>query len=157
MVPVVVTALTEPTADQLTDVAELFDQYRRHYGQPVVAGQTLAWLADHTGRMRLAVFTAHIGADLAGLATAVALPASLRLGCSWQLRDLYVVPGARRGGVARSLVGAVRQAATAAGAIRLSVQTEPGNIAALQLYRTSGFVPVKDVQILALALQRGGI
>ena len=108
-------------------------------------------------RRQLAVFTAHIGEDLAGLATAVALPASLRLGCSWQLRDLYVVPGARRRGVARALVGAVRQAATAARAIRLSVQTERGNIAALQLYRTSEFVPVGDIQILALPLQRGGI
>src|SRR5215813_3061040 len=145
MVPVMVTALTGPTADQLTDVAELFDQYRRHYGQPVVAGQTLAWLTDHTGRMRLAVFTAHIGADLAGLATAVALPASLRLGCSWQLRDLYVAPGARRRGVARALVDAVRQAAAAAGAMGLSVQTEPGNTAALQLYRTSGFAEVEDL------------
>src|SRR6185437_15077845 len=152
MVPVIVTALTEPAADQLTDVAELFDQYRRHHGQPVVAGQTLAWLMDHTSRMRLAVFTAHIGEDLAGLATTVALPASLRLGCSWQLRDLYVVPGARRRGIARALVGAIRQAATAAGAIRLSVQTEPSNIAALQLYRTSGFAPVEDIQILALPL-----
>ncbi len=85
------------------------------------------------------------------------IPASLRLGCSWQLRDLYVVPSARRRGVARALVGAVRQAATAAGAIRLSVQTEPGNLAALQLYRTSEFVPVGDIQILALPLQRGGV
>ena len=151
------TALTEPAADQLIGVAGVFDQYRRHYGQPVVPGQTLAWLIEQTSHRRLAIFAAHVEEDLAGLATAVIVPASLRLGCSWQLRDLYVVPGARRGGVARSLVGAVRQAATAAGAIRLSVQTEPGNIAALQLYRTSGFVPVKDVQILALALQRGGI
>jgi GNAT superfamily N-acetyltransferase len=125
MVPVTVTALTAPAADQLAGVAVVFDQYRRHYGQPVVAGQTLAWLT--------------------------------RLGCSWQLRDLYVVPGARRRGVARALVGAIRRAATAAGAIRLSVQTEPGNIAALQLYRTSEFVPVGDIQILALPLQRGGI
>jgi hypothetical protein len=39
----------------------------------------------------------------------------------------------------------------------LSVQTEPGNIAALQLYRTSGFVPAGDIQILVLPLQRGGI
>jgi len=152
MVPVRVTALTEPAAEQLAGVAEVFDQYRRHYGQPVVAGQTLVWLSDHTSHRRLSVFVAHIGADLAGLATTVALPASLRLGCSWQLRDLYVVPGARRRGVARALVGAVRQAATAAGAIRLSVQTEPSNIAALQLYRTSGFVPVEDIQILALPL-----
>lgn len=152
MVPVRVTALTEPVTEQMVGVAEVFDQYRRHYGQPVVAGQTLAWLSDHTSRRQLSVFVAHVGEDLAGLATTVALPASLRLGCSWQLRDLYVVPGARRRGVARALVGAVRQAATAAGAIRLSVQTEPSNIAALQLYRASGFVPVEDIQILALPL-----
>ena len=152
MVPVIVTALTEPAAEQLAGVAEVFDQYRRHYGQPVVAGQTLAWLSDHISHRRLAVFGAHIGTDLAGLATTVALPASLRLECSWQLRDLYVVPGARRRGVARALVGGVRQAATAAGAIRLSVQTEPSNIAALQLYRTGGFVPIDDIQILALPL-----
>jgi GNAT superfamily N-acetyltransferase len=145
MVPVRVTALTEPAAEQLVGVAEVFDQYRRHYGQPVVAGQTLAWLSDHTRHRQLSVFVAHVGEDLAGLATAVAQPASVRLRCSWQLRDLYVVPGARRRGVARALVGAVRQAATAAGAIRLSVQTEPSNIAALQLYRTSGFVPVEDI------------
>jgi hypothetical protein len=50
-------------------------------------------------------------------------------------------------------VGAIRQAATAAGAIRLSVQTEPGNIAALQLYRTSGFTQVENLEILALPLQ----
>jgi GNAT superfamily N-acetyltransferase len=157
MVAVRVTALTEPAADQLTGVAGVFDQYRRHYGQPVVAGQTLTWLIEQTSDRRLAVFAAHAGQELAGLATAVVVPASLRLGCSWQLRDLYVVPGARRGGVARALVGAVRQAATAAGAIHLSVQTEPGNIAALQLYRTSGFVPAGDIQILVLPLQRGAI
>ena len=156
MVPVRVTALTEPAADRLTSVAGVFDQYRRHYGQPVVAGQTLAWLTEQTSHRRLAIFVAHVGEDLAGLATTAVVPASLRLGWSWQLRDLYVVPGARRRGVARALVGAVRQAATAAGAIRLSVQTESGNTAALQLYQATGFVPVRDTEILALLLQRGG-
>ena len=157
MVPVRVTALTEPAADQLAGVAGVFDQYRRHYGQLVVAGQTLAWLTEQISHRRLAIFAAHVGEDLAGLATTVVVPASLRPGCSWQLRDLYVVPGARRRGVARALVGAVGQAATAAGAIRLSVQTEPGNIAALQLYRACGFVAVEDLQTLALPLQRGGV
>jgi hypothetical protein len=35
----------------------------------------------------------------------------------------------------------------------LSVQTKPGNIAALQLYRTSGFAQVEGLEILALPLQ----
>ena len=142
MVLVQAAALIEPTAAQLSDVAEVFDDYRRHYAQPVVPGQTLAWLIDHTGHRRLTVFTARIGEDLAGLATTAMMPASLRLGCSWQLRDLYVRPSSRRRGAARALLDAVRAAAADAGALHLSVQTEPSNTAALQLYRTSGFVPL---------------
>jgi GNAT superfamily N-acetyltransferase len=91
----------------------------------------------------------------AGLATTVALPASLQLSCYWQLRDLYVVPGARRRGAGRALLNAVRKAAAAAGATRVSVQTEPGNTAALQLYRTSGFFPVEGIRVLMLPLQHG--
>src|SRR6516162_11594620 len=98
MVPVIVTVLTNPTPEQLVGVAEVFDLYRRHYGQPVVAGQTLAWLTQYTCSGMLTIFTAHIGPELVGIATTVVVPASLRLACSWQLRDLYVVPVARRGG-----------------------------------------------------------
>jgi GNAT superfamily N-acetyltransferase len=148
----VVAQLDQPTAAELADVAAVFDQYRHHYGEPVVAGQALAWLTQHTGSGMLTIFTAHAGGDLVGIATTVAGPASLRLGCFWQLRDLYVVPSARRRGAGRALVGAVRAAASAAGAIRLSVQTEPGNTAALALYRASGFLPVEDLHVLALDL-----
>lgn len=155
MVFIRVALLTGAALAQLTDVAVVFDQYRRHYGQPVVPGRTLAWLTENTAEGRLAIFTAHRGEDLAGLATAVALPASLRLGCYWQLRDLYVVPGARRCGAGRALLSAVSQAAVAAGALRVSVQTESGNVAALQLYRASGFVPVEGLQGLVLPLHHG--
>jgi len=147
-----VAALTETTGARLAEVAAVFDQYRRHYGEPVVPGQAAAWLASSIRQRRLALFTAHLGADLAGMATAVALPTSLRLSCYWQLRDLYVVPGARRRGAGRALLDAVREAATAAGAIRLSVQTETGNTAALQLYRASGFIPVQGIQALMLPI-----
>ena len=127
----VVTELVRPTAADLSAAAEVLDQYRRHYREPVVEGQAVAWLAGQMSCGGLRVFTAHVGEDLVGIATAVTLPASLRLGCYWQLRDLYVVPGARRCGAGRALVSAVRIAASAAGAIRLSVQTEPANTAAV--------------------------
>jgi ribosomal protein S18 acetylase RimI-like enzyme len=65
-----------------------------------------------------------------------------------------VSPWARRCGAGRALVGAVRAAACAAGAIRLSVQTEPGNTAALALYRASGFLLVEDLHVLSLDLPR---
>ncbi len=156
MFPVTVAPLTEPTAAELIEVAGLFDQYRRHYGEPAVPGQTLEWLKDQTDNGRLGIFTAHSGKELVGLATTVTLPASLRLKSYWQLRDLYVAPAARRRGAGRALLDAVHRAATAAGAIRLSVQTEPSNTAALHLYHHKGFVSVGDLQILALPIQDGG-
>lgn len=147
-----VARLDQPTPAELADVAEVFDQYRHHYGEPLMAGQALAWLTQYTRSEMLTIFTAHIDGNLAGIATTVIVPASLRLGCSWQLRDLYVVPRARRCGVGRALVSAVRAAAAAAGAMRLSVQTEAGNTAALQLYQTGGFLLEDGLQILVLDL-----
>jgi GNAT superfamily N-acetyltransferase len=151
----VIARLDQPTPAELAAVAEVFDQYRHHYGEPLAAGQALAWLTQHTRSGTLTIFTARVGVDLAGIATAVVLPASLRLGCAWQLRDLYVVSGERRRGVGRALVSAVRAAADAAGAIRLSVQTEADNAAALRLYQTSGFIPEEGLQILTLDLLVG--
>jgi GNAT superfamily N-acetyltransferase len=152
-----VTRLAAPAADQLAEVAGLFDQYRQHYGEPAAPERTLRWLEQHAAADagRLTVFTARADGELTGLATTVELPASLGLGCFWQLRDLYVVPAARRRGTAGALIDAVRRAATEAGAARLSVQTEPDNEAALRLYRANGFVPVTGVQALMLPLPPG--
>ncbi len=100
----------------------------------------------------LTIFAAHASEDLVGIATTITVPASLRLGCFWQLRDLYVVPAARRHGAGRALLSAVREAASGAGAIRLSIQTEPGNAAALNLYHSTGFTPVEGVLMLSLDL-----
>jgi GNAT superfamily N-acetyltransferase len=152
-----VARLAAPAGDQLAEVAGLFDRYRQHYGEPSSPERTLRWLEEHAaeGAGRLTVFTARAGSELIGLATAVETPASLGLGCFWQLRDLYVVPAARRRGAAGALVAAVRRAAVEAGAARLSVQTEPDNQAALRLYRANGFVPVTGVQALMLPLPPG--
>jgi GNAT superfamily N-acetyltransferase len=149
----VVTRLVRPTAAELADAAAVLDQYRRHYGEDVTAGQALPWLTEHASSGILTVFVAHIGGALAGIATTVAVPASLRLRCAWQLRDLYVVPEFRRRGTGRALVSAVSAAAAAAGAIRVSVQTEPDNSPALRLYAASGFSPAEDLHVLILELQ----
>jgi hypothetical protein len=50
-------------------------------------------------------------------------------------------------------VSAVSAAAVAAGAIHLSVQTEPDNSPALRLYAASGFAPAEDLHVLILDLQ----
>ncbi len=93
-----------------------------------------------------------------GLATSHEVPASLVMGRFWQLRDLYVLPESRRGGVAGALLSAVRGAAVAAGATRLSLVTESDNLPALSLYRQRGFTSVEGLVSLDLDLtaEEGG-
>lgn len=146
------------TGETLAAASALFNRYRHHYGEPPDADdRTIGWLTDMVRSQMLTVYTASLAAEAAdaspiGLATGHAVPASLVMGQLWQLRDLYVLPGSRRGGVAAALVGAVREAATAAGATRLTLVTEPDNQAALGLYRKLGFRPVGGLASLSLDL-----
>ena len=145
------------TDEALAAASMLFDHYRHHYGQPPGGGErTLGWLTDMVRSNMLTVYTASVDsspdAPPIGLATGHAVPASLVMGRFWQLRDLYVVPGSRRRGVAAALVSAVRDGALAAGATRLSLVTEPDNDAALGLYRNLGFRPVEGLASFSLDL-----
>lgn len=145
------------TDEALAAASSLLVQYRRHYGQPPDADdRARGWLTDMARSGLLTVFTASAGgspdAPPVGLATAHTVPATLAMGVSWQLRDLFVLPDARRRGVAVALVEAVRLAAVAAGATRLSLVTEPDNDASLGLYRALGFRPVEGLVSLSLDL-----
>jgi ribosomal protein S18 acetylase RimI-like enzyme len=139
--------------EALAAASGLFNEYRHHYGEPPDEdGRTLGWLTDIVRSRMLTVFTASVDAAPVGLATSHAVPASLAMGHFWQMRDLYVVPGFRRRGAAAGLVGAVREAALAAGATRLSLVTELDNEEALGLYRRLGFRPVEGMATLSLDL-----
>jgi ribosomal protein S18 acetylase RimI-like enzyme len=145
------------TDETLSAAGVLFNQYRHHYGEPPHQDErTLGWLTDMVRSNMLTVYTAFVDpsadAPPIGLATGHATPASLVLGRFWQLRDLYVLPGSRRRGAAAALVSAVREAALAAGATRLSLVTELDNQAALGLYRRLGFEPVAGLASLSLDL-----
>jgi ribosomal protein S18 acetylase RimI-like enzyme len=145
------------TDETLAAASVLFNQYRHHCGEPPDADErTIGWLTDMVQSKMLTIYTASVDAPAdappIGLATGHAIPASLIMGRFWQLRDLYVLPGSRRRGVAAALVGAVREAALAAGATRLSLVTEPDNQAALGLYRSLGFRTVEGLASLSLDL-----
>ena len=142
--------------EALAAATGLFNEYRHHYGVPADEdGRALGWLTDMVRSRMLTVFTASVDASPVGLATSHAIPASLAMGHFWQLRDLFVLPGYRRRGAAAALVGAVRDAALAAGATRLSLVTELDNEEALGLYRKLGFRPVEGLASLSLGLGPG--
>lgn len=138
--------------ETLSEWAKLFDQYRVHYGERSAAEATHLWLSEMAQLGLLQLHSARLGDRLIGLATSHPTPASLRLSAFWQLRDLYVEPGHRCAGTGLTLVDYVRRSAQQAGAIRLSLQTERDNSAALRLYRRAGFTTAPGHETLTLEL-----
>ncbi|MEV4412978.1 GNAT family N-acetyltransferase [Catellatospora sp. NPDC049609] len=122
-------------------VAELFDDYRAHYGEQRAYGATRRWLQEQAAASGLRIAAAFADGRPCGFAVALPVPASLRLRTFWLVRDLYVDPAHRGRGHARALLTKVLDEAHAAGALRVSLQTETDNTAAQTLYRSLGFTP----------------
>ena len=133
-------------------LAQIFDRYRAHYGEPSDCSSSRRWLEQWLDTGQLRAFVAEDGAEVVGFATTMEVPGSLRLGHFWHVRDLFVLPTHRRQGIARILLASVRAAALDAGALRLVLQTEDDNDAAIQLYEDSGYTVVKGYCSLTLSL-----
>lgn len=147
MVEVRQTTARDPAFD---DVCDLFNAYRAHYGCPGSRELTRRWLEEQLEEQRLQVATAVLDHRALGFITTTVVPASLTLRTAWLIRDLYVDPAHRRGGIARALLQHVIDGARASGAHRLSLHTETGNTAALTLYTAAGFQPVTGLVLLNL-------
>jgi GNAT superfamily N-acetyltransferase len=137
-----------PAHPQVAEAVELFDEYRQHYGANPAPEAVGAWMRDQMLAERMRVYAAGRGDRLRALCTVTVIPASLTLRTAWLVRDLFVEPDSRRGGLARTLLAHVADAARAEGAHRLSLQTEADNDRALALYAKAGFEPVTDVALL---------
>jgi ribosomal protein S18 acetylase RimI-like enzyme len=140
-------AVTDPAFEQ---ACELFDAYRVHYGQDPAPEATRRWMTEQLDRQRFRVAVAASDGGVCGLVTTTVIPASLTLRTVWLIRDLFVDPAQRRSGAARALLRHVIDTARADGALRLSLQTEPDNTAALSLYRSLGFEQVDGLVALNL-------
>jgi GNAT superfamily N-acetyltransferase len=125
--------------------ARLLDEYRQHYGANPAPEAVSAWLHEQAEAARARVYLAGEGE---GICTIAVVPAALTLRTVWLVRDLYVRPESRRRGVARALLLAVEEEATASGAHRLSLQTESANVRAIELYGRVGFEPLAEVTVM---------
>jgi len=148
--PVSVRTLTAPTRREIEELAEIFEQYRVHYGEAPDALRSATWLERNLNSTRFRAFAAEDKGQFVGFAITMEVPASLRLGHFWQIRDLFVLPKHRRVGVGRALLASVRAAAIASGALRLVLQTEEDNDAALRLYTDSGYTLINGYCSLML-------
>ena len=150
--PATIRILTGPSSSEIAALAQIFDRYRVHYGEPSDDARSKHWLEHCLVTGRLHAFVAEEDTNIVGFATTIDVPASLRLAHFWQVRDLFVQPTHRRLGIARALLSSIRTAAVDAGALRVVLQTEEDNGPAIRLYEDSGYTVVKGYCSLMLPL-----
>jgi ribosomal protein S18 acetylase RimI-like enzyme len=142
--------------EDVTTVAPLFDRYRQFYGQkPDLPGAT-AFLAERLRNQQSVVFLAfdEVVSPGTGLGFVQLYPSfsSVRMKSVWILNDLFVAREARRGGVARLLMGAALDLARSAGAARLVLSTAKDNMPAKALYLSLGYRVDEEFDHLELPL-----
>jgi GNAT superfamily N-acetyltransferase len=143
--------LTSAAHPLFGQAADLFDEYRQHYGANPAPEAVAGWMRDQVVRDRMRIYLSGRPGrpdSAAGICSVAVAPAALTLRTVWLIRDLYVDPDARGQGVAQALLAHVADDARAEGAHRLSLQTEATNTRALHLYAKAGFEPVTDVALM---------
>jgi GNAT superfamily N-acetyltransferase len=119
----------------------LFESYRAFYRcKPDPEGAS-AFLRERIGKNESIVFFARTepkGPPI-GFTQLYPLFSSLLLCRSWLLNDLYVVPEARRGGVAALLIARAEELARETGAGLLELSTHQHNRTAQRVYSGAGW------------------
>jgi GNAT superfamily N-acetyltransferase len=122
-------------------VARLFDQYRGFYGQPSDPALARDFIRERMERDESVILLAWVDDAAVGFTQLYPAFSSVSASRVWILNDLFVLPEARRMGVARALLSSAAEFARADGALRLELETDHDNASAQALYRAMGWVP----------------
>lgn len=131
----------------------MFDAYRQFYGQPTDPPLAERFLSERFGHQESQILIALNGEE-GGLGFTQLYPlfSSTRACRTYLLNDLYVVPEARRSGVARGLLDAAARHARALGAQALSLSTAHSNLQAQRLYESLGWQLETEFREYSLSL-----
>ncbi|MEX0706707.1 MAG: GNAT family N-acetyltransferase [Woeseia sp.] len=122
------------------EVANLFDQYRQFYKKSAEPEGCRRFIAERLANDESVIFAAKLADGLmAGFTQLYHSFCSVEMADLIYLYDLFVVPEARRQGVAKALMDAAQQHAIRRGASRLQLETATDNRAAQALYEGLGW------------------
>ncbi|EQB12979.1 GNAT family N-acetyltransferase [Sphingobium lactosutens] len=124
----------------LTQLTGLFDGYRQFYGQKSDVVAARRFLSDRFEHQQSVIFIANDGETGLGFTQLYPSFSSTRMTRTLILNDLYVIPDARKRGVAKALLSAATDYARQIGAVRLSLSTANDNLSAQALYEADGWV-----------------
>ena len=146
--------VSHATLADLDAVTPLFDAYRVFYRQPSDPDGARAFLRARVERNESEVLLARNAPDghVLGFTQLYPLFSSVSMRRSWVLNDLFVLPEARKHGVARALMCAAREFGHVNGAIWLTLETANDNGPAQALYESLGYYNEADVRHYSLLL-----
>jgi len=127
-------------ADDVEAIASLFDGYRQFYGQSSDLGGASAFVAERLERGDSVIIVAEIDGQQVGFAQLYPSFTSVGMTRIMILNDLFVAVDHRRAGAGQALLAAAAEWSRHAGAIRMTLSTQNGNIAARQVYDRIGWV-----------------
>jgi ribosomal protein S18 acetylase RimI-like enzyme len=136
--------IASATPDDVAEAAPLFDAYRQFYRKPPDLEAARRFLFARLSRGESVLFLARHEGHAVGFVHLYPAFSSVQMNRLWILNDLYVVPEARKMGVARSLLERARQLAEDTRADWLTLETESGNTTAQRLYEGLGWQLEKD-------------
>ena len=132
--------IRQTTIHDLEKIASLFDAYRQFYRQPADVDLALRFLRERFAHHQSVILLALDTGDAAiGFTQLYPLFSSVRATRKYLLNDLFVVPTARRHGIAAQLLAAAAEFARANGAASLSLTTAVDNLPAQKLYESLGW------------------
>ena len=133
-------AVCPATPNDLEPLAALFDQYRQFYAQAPDRAAARAFIGERMARKESHIL---LGYDAQGQAAGFCqlYPSFCSVAAApiLVLYDLFVTPGARRLGLAKSLMLAAQNYATAQGVARMDLTTAHTNTQAQALYESLGW------------------
>ncbi|MEM7347524.1 MAG: GNAT family N-acetyltransferase [Chloroflexota bacterium] len=143
--------VSQATLEHLDQVADLFDQYRQFYEQPPNYEGCRAFMKDRITNQESVIFIAkNAEGELVGFTQLYNSFCSVALKPLVYLYDLFVVPSARRTGVAQALMNQAKAYAEARQADRLTLETQTNNIPGQTLYEALGYE--KDIEFFTYHL-----
>ena len=131
--------IVRATIKHLALIIPLFDAYRQFYKQRSDAAGARRFLQQRLKRKESVVFLAMDGRKAVGFVQLYPSFDSVTMRRVWILYDLFVVPAARRSGMAKLLMEHARQFALKTKAKRLILETAIDNRPAQKLYEQLGW------------------
>ena len=143
----------QATASDVGLIAPLFDAYRQFYRKPSDLNLAHRFLLERLQNNQSVLFVA-IRQDGSAVGFAQLFPSfsSASAALIFILNDLFVVPEARRMGVASLLLDTATRFGQIGGAVRLTLSTEVTNVTAQALYEARGWKRQTDFYVYNLLI-----